>query len=205
MQWCQSQCLSVWKREDTIVECKSCYLEVKGHMGQCQIRVPNKGRLALDDVKLLHQRTIPSMPLGLEFTVFPDFRNTEKLWRKPKSWSRVSDRKPRDCLVEGHPTAVRNWPVNHGISDFYVLDSLFSVVCKCYFVITSRVSGRGYRIGAVFLCVCVSVSTLTAEPFDLRPWFLVSQTITQRTFGQKDWTIWEMREVRERSGVFIQY
>ncbi len=36
---------------------------------------------------------------------------------------------------------------------------------------TSRVSGRGYRIGAVFLCVCVcvcvSVSTLTAEPFDL--------------------------------------
>ncbi len=37
-------------------------------------------------------------------------------------------------------------------------------------IITSRVSGRGYRIGAMFLCVyvcvCLSVSTLTAEPFD---------------------------------------
>ncbi len=33
--------------------------------------------------------------------------------------------------------------------------------------ITSRVSGRGNRIGPVCVCVCVSVSTLTAEPFDL--------------------------------------
>ncbi len=38
-------------------------------------------------------------------------------------------------------------------------------------IITSRVSGRGHRIGAVCVCVCVcvcvSVRTLTAEPFDL--------------------------------------
>ena len=34
-------------------------------------------------------------------------------------------------------------------------------------IITSRVSGRGHRIGAA--CVCVSVSTLTTDPFDLRP------------------------------------
>ncbi len=30
------------------------YPEVKGHMGQGQIRVPNKGRWAHDNVKLLH-------------------------------------------------------------------------------------------------------------------------------------------------------
>ncbi len=36
-------------------------------------------------------------------------------------------------------------------------------------IFTSRVSGRGHRIGAVCVCVCVSVNTLTAKPFDLRP------------------------------------
>ncbi len=38
-------------------------------------------------------------------------------------------------------------------------------------IVTSRVSGRGHRTGAVFSCVCLSVcasmNTLTAEPFDL--------------------------------------
>ncbi len=37
----------------------------------------------------------------------------------------------------------------------------------CSNVFTSRVSGRGHRIGAVFLSVCVCVCTLTAELFDL--------------------------------------
>ncbi len=39
-------------------------------------------------------------------------------------------------------------------------------------LIPSRVSGRGYKIGPVCVCVCVCVcqlvSALTAEPFDLR-------------------------------------
>ncbi len=57
-------------------------------------------------------------------------------------------------------------------------------------VITSRVSGRGHRIGAVCVSVCVSVC----------------ESITKKgTLGQKDCTIWETREVRERSGVFIKY
>ena len=33
-------------------------------------------------------------------------------------------------------------------------------------LITSCVSGRGHRIGAVCECMCVCVSTLTAKPFD---------------------------------------
>ncbi len=55
------------------------------------------------------------------------------------------------------------------------------------------------------MCVCLSVGTLTAKPFDLHNEFVcVSQSITKkRTFGQKDCTIWETREVGERSGVFI--
>ncbi len=42
------------------------------------------------------------------------------------------------------------------------------------FIIPSRVSGRGYKIGpvcvcvSVCVCVCQLVSALTAEPFDLR-------------------------------------
>ncbi len=38
---------------------------------------------------------------GLGFTGFPVFRDTQKWWRKPKSWSRVSDWKPRDCQIHG--------------------------------------------------------------------------------------------------------
>ncbi len=34
--------------------------------------------------------------------------------------------------------------------------------------IPSRVRGRGYKIGPVCVCVCPSVSALTAEPFELR-------------------------------------
>ncbi len=33
--------------------------------------------------------------------------------------------------------------------------------------IPSRVSGRGYKIGPVCLSVCLLVSSLTAEPFDV--------------------------------------
>ncbi len=74
-------------------------------------------------------------------------------------------------------------------------------------LITSRVSGRGYRIVAVFLCVCVcvcvcvSVRTLTAKPFD--EFVCVFQSITKKGLLGKRTTIWETRKVRERSGVFI--
>ncbi len=48
-------------------------------------------------------------------------------------------------------------------------------------MIPSRVSGRGYKIGPVRLCVCVcvcsSVSTLMAEPFDIRAQNLASTII----------------------------
>ncbi len=44
--------------------------------------------------------------------------------------------------------------------------------CMYKFVIPSRVSGRGYKIGPVCLCVCacvcLSVSALTLEPFKPR-------------------------------------
>ncbi len=46
-------------------------------------------------------------------------------------------------------------------------------------IFPSRVSGRGYQIGAICLsvcrcvCVCASVSSLTSEPFDLRTQNLV--------------------------------
>ncbi len=36
------------------------------------------------------------------------------------------------------------------------------------FINTSRMSGRGHRMGPVFVCVCPSVSTLLAEPFDVQ-------------------------------------
>ncbi len=50
--------------------------------------------------------------------------------------------------------------------------------------VTSRVSGRGHRIGAVCVSVCVSVRTLTTEPFDLWPWFLVWElTLTLARLG----------------------
>ena len=48
-------------------------------------------------------------------------------------------------------------------------------------LITSRVSGRGYRIGPVRLsvcvcvCVCVSVSSLATEPLNLRTQYLVQE------------------------------
>ncbi len=47
---------------------------------------------------------------------------------------------------------------------------------------TSRVSGRGHRIGAVCVCVCVSVCALTTEPFDVRTrnftWNLICVCLT---------------------------
>ena len=60
------------------------------------------------------------------------------------------------------------------LNDHFHLGEVFS---HLYFLVTSRVSSRGNRIGAVFLsvhvCVCVSVcqsvNTLTAKSFDLRP------------------------------------
>ncbi len=46
---------------------------------------------------------------------------------------------------------------------------------------TSRVSGRGHRIGAVCVCVCLSVSTLTAE-MNLP----VSQSITKKDLWARE-------------------
>ncbi len=42
-------------------------------------------------------------PAGLEITGFPDVRDTQKWWRKPRFFNRVSDRKPGDCQVDGQP------------------------------------------------------------------------------------------------------
>ncbi len=47
------------------------------------------------------------------------------------------------------------------------LQSLKQIGVILFWLVTSRVSGRGHRIGAVFLCVCVCQHSLTAEPFDL--------------------------------------
>ena len=44
-------------------------------------------------------------------------------------------------------------------------------------VFTPRVSVRGYRNGPVRVCVCLSVSTLTAEPFDVWSRYLVQGLI----------------------------
>ncbi len=54
---------------------------------------------------------------------------------------------------------------------------------KTFRLFTSRVSGRGYKNGAVCVCVCQSVSTLTAELFDVRSPNLVQGLIliTSRT------------------------
>ncbi len=41
-------------------------------------------------------------------------------------------------------------------------------------IITSRVSGRGYRNVAVFMCVCLCVGILTPELFDISSWNLVN-------------------------------
>ncbi len=76
---------------------------------------------------------------------------------------------------------------SRGISDIYdiymtvigVIKLVCSVLCVYelshlnsfihqYIIIPSRVSGRGYKIGPVCVCVCQLVSTLTAELFDLR-------------------------------------
>ena len=62
--------------------------------------------------------------------------------------------------------------------------------------ITSHISGRGHRIRAV----CVSVSTLTAEPFCMC--LLIHNK--EGLLGNRI-TIWEPWEVRERSDVFILY
>ncbi len=40
-------------------------------------------------------------------------------------------------------------------------------------IFPSLVSGRGYKISPVCLCVCLLVSALTAEPFDIRTQNLV--------------------------------
>ena len=46
---------------------------------------------------------------GLKIPGFPDFRYNQKWWRKPKSCSRVSDRKPRDCQAGGQPYTFDFW------------------------------------------------------------------------------------------------
>ncbi len=40
---------------------------------------------------------------GFEITGFLDCRDTQKWWRKPKSWSRISNRKPKNCQVDWTP------------------------------------------------------------------------------------------------------
>ncbi len=45
------------------------------------------------------------------------------------------------------------------------MDQKCKISGHCIF--PSRVSGRGYKIGPVCLCVCQLVSSLTAEPFNL--------------------------------------
>ncbi len=61
---------------------------------------------------------------------------------------------------------------------------------RCF--ITSCIRGRGHRIG---VCVCVSVSTLTAEPFDHVTWH-------NKFWGERTRKC-PTSEVRERLGVFI--
>ncbi len=38
----------------------------------------------------------------------------------------------------------------------------------CHTIIPSGISSRGHKIGPIFLCVCLLVSALMAEPHDLR-------------------------------------
>ncbi len=56
-------------------------------------------------------------------------------------------------------------------TEYYCINS-YSYHLPPWGLIPSRVSGRGYKIGPVCLsvcvCVCASVSSLTAEPFDVR-------------------------------------
>ncbi len=66
-----------------------------------------------------------------------------------------------------------------------------------YFV-TSRVSGRGYKNGAVCVCVCVcvcaSVSALTADPFDI--W---SRNLVQGLTLMTSWTSLLVKVIGQRS------
>ena len=52
---------------------------------------------------------------------------------------------------------------------YFVSGMVKNLPTKVVIVITSRISGRGYRNGAVCVCVCVClfVSALTAEPLNI--------------------------------------
>ncbi len=69
--------------------------------------------------------------------------------------------------------SLKLWKWHGGVMVSYDSQTTFGA-CEILFVnlFTSRVSGRGHRIGAVCVCVCVclSVRTLTTELFDLWPW-----------------------------------
>ncbi len=68
--------------------------------------------------------------------------------------------------------------------------------------ITSCVSGRGNRIGTVFPSVCLCVSTLMAKLFNLT--LLVHWDMTSyNNFWDERTVECTMREVHERSGIFI--
>ena len=56
--------------------------------------------------------------------------------------------------------------VNTGTGSDRMFTFQYLSMWLCLFI-TSRVSGRGHRIGPISVCVCVSLSTLTAKPFDL--------------------------------------
>ncbi len=56
------------------------------------------------------------------------------------------------------------WTQSAGLDQFWKYQTPF---------ITSHISGRDHRIGAICLSVCLSVCTLPAEPSALWPWFLV--------------------------------
>ena len=76
-----------------------------------------------------------------------------------------------------------SWPLSR------IILSLVQYIGWMFPFVTSRVSGRGHRIGVISLCVsvslCLCVSTLTAKPFDLWPWFLVCQSIMAKGLSRK--------------------
>ncbi len=78
----------------------------------------------------------------------------------------------------------------------------FSTPSSWIIIFTTRVSGRGNRIGAVFPSVCVSaLSHPNHLTYDLNFW-CIPQYITKNGLLGKRTVQFGKREVRERSGVF---
>ncbi len=120
-------------------------------------------------------------------------RYVQQLKNEKKKGLPGSSRKYLSSVQSSESWMKRQWSVNEAQIAHLTL------INACSGIFTSRVSGCGNRIRAIFLCVCLSVNTITATLFDPWPWFLVwelyqflqeltltSCDVTWRILGQLD-------------------